>query len=95
MRSMLHSWGIATGLSVAMLLSAPQQARSDSDEEIVARINSLIEQGYRDNDVTASEQADDSEFARRSALDAAQPATPSSAHALRAPSIAALMIPPA
>jgi len=42
---------------------------ASSDDEIVARINELLRQNWKDNDVTPSERADDGEFARRTSLD--------------------------
>ncbi len=46
----------------------PLQAAS-SDEEIIAKINAFIKQGWSDNGVTPSERADDGEYARRVTLD--------------------------
>lgn len=46
-----------------------ESANADSDSEIVATINKHIRQGWEDNEVTPSEQADDAEFARRASLD--------------------------
>ena len=42
---------------------------ASSDEEIIVRINDLLKQYWKDNDVTPSERADDGEFARRVSLD--------------------------
>lgn len=42
---------------------------ASSDEEIIARINTLLKQAWQDNGVTPSERADDGEYARRASLD--------------------------
>ncbi len=42
---------------------------ASSDDQIVAKINEFVQHGWKDNDVTASERADDGEFARRVSLD--------------------------
>ena len=63
------------GVVVAILLSALTLACSrlasaaSSDEEIIAKINTFVKQGWIDNDATPSERADDGEFARRVTLD--------------------------
>lgn len=55
---------------VAVVISIlPGNANADSDSDIVATINKHIRQGWEDNEVTPSEQADDAEFARRASLD--------------------------
>ena len=55
--------------AMVAILSIGRPVSADSDAEIAARINQLIEAGYRDNEVTPSERASDAEFARRSSLD--------------------------
>lgn len=44
-------------------------AAGPPDGEVIEQINRMIRQGWQDNDVTPSPLTDDSEFARRSALD--------------------------
>ncbi len=55
-------------LALAWLGGRPLEAAS-SDEEIVAKINAFVKQGWSDNSVTPSERADDGEYARRVTLD--------------------------
>lgn len=65
-----YSRTIALSLSLcgAVLLSSGE-SRADSDSEVISKINDYIRQGWEDNEVSPSAQADDSEFARRVALD--------------------------
>ncbi len=55
-------------LALAWLGERPLEAAS-SDEEIVAKINGFVKQGWSDSSVTPSERADDGEYARRVSLD--------------------------
>lgn len=55
-------------LAMAWLGERPLDAAS-SDEEIVAKINGFVKQGWSDSSVTPSERADDGEYARRVSLD--------------------------
>lgn len=63
----------AVFLALASYLACANTARvsmaASSEEEIIARINELLRQNWKDNDVTPSERADDGEFARRVSLD--------------------------
>jgi hypothetical protein len=47
----------------------PMELRADSDSDIVSTIDEHLRQGWEDNEITASESADDAEFARRASLD--------------------------
>ncbi len=60
---------ITAALLLGAICTLPGSARADSDTEIVANINRLIQRGYSENEVTPSPRADDYEFARRAALD--------------------------
>jgi len=42
---------------------------ASSDEEIIAKIDAMLRQAWKDNDLTPSPRADDGEFARRASLD--------------------------
>ena len=55
-------------LALTWLGERPLEAAS-SDEEIVAKINGFVKQGWSDSSVTPSERADDGEYARRVSLD--------------------------
>lgn len=56
-------------LVLAGLIAACPVHAASTDEEIVARVNAFLKQGWVDNEVTPSERADDGEFARRASLD--------------------------
>ncbi|MBS0203617.1 MAG: DUF1549 domain-containing protein [Planctomycetes bacterium] len=58
---------VLSGLIVFNLTEFVRAA--SSDDEIVARINEMLRQTWKDNGVTPSERADDGEFARRASLD--------------------------
>jgi len=51
------------------LLGVTSAFGASSDDEIVAKINAMLKQGWQDNNVTPSPRADDGEFARRVSLD--------------------------
>ncbi len=55
--------------AVALALSFSESAVADSDATVVAKIDAYIRQGWSDNEITPSERATDSEFARRASLD--------------------------
>ncbi len=56
-------------LSLLTLAGSRLASAASSDEEIIAKINAFVKQGWIDNGVTPSERADDGEFARRVTLD--------------------------
>lgn len=61
---------LSAALTAALLLSvANVVSAASSDEEIIARINEILKQAWKDNDVTPSPRAEDGEYARRASLD--------------------------
>ena len=60
---------VAVLVSVLTLAGSRLASAASSDEEIIAKINAFVKQGWIDNGVTPSERADDGEYARRVSLD--------------------------
>ncbi len=62
-------WNTAIALLVLAWFGDQPLHAASSDEEIIAKINAFVKQGWSDNGVTPSERADDGEYARRVTLD--------------------------
>ena len=56
-------------VGLLVFISQPTLIAQDSDSEIIKKIDSYIEQGWKDNEVTPSPRASDQEWARRVSLD--------------------------
>ncbi|VAX40319.1 hypothetical protein MNBD_PLANCTO02-2671 [hydrothermal vent metagenome] len=69
-----HLWLLFLGLvflgaTATTAKEVPAERLAKSDEAIVAKIDGFLQQGWKDNELTPSPEAEEGEFARRATLD--------------------------